>query len=479
MRKIIYILVLLPLTIFGQGTADSYVHIFGKSTYYQRDIIRYPTKQLGIKENIDIMKKDTLLQYLYRFNLNDTFNLKSKDLHYIKGTLRFKIKHNSKKIDEYFNDLAVNSENNDTLNGFYRVYNSNSDYILGYYWKGSPYFYSYNNVFEYYSNEKLVKRRFFIHTNPYINDDYFYSRLSILEDYIPLAKNKWRREVRTYPDEKLLVEDTVYYNKKRGYYFDGIQHVYTTGENGEMRLHKTHTFKKGKLVAAKTHYYNNYYYGSPYYYEYKTVSTDLTNKNYKTVVETRDSSGILYSRDIYVNVTKRNDNCSDFIIDYEYLNEGKQCFVRDGCQYNLDKSYSEDNEEILCFEKGILLSIKKNIAYKYYYLSDSLTLKIYDSDPEISSTKEIIDYKKQKGIKEYYIPPNDFTEKKDQLLLRITTIYEDCETPSEYVEYKTYESNKCDKEQQPDNKVRYKELREYYGRHRNVIYKCSHIEYNN
>ncbi|MBA4155592.1 hypothetical protein [Flavobacterium sp.] len=388
---------------------------------YTRDIYKTPLHQININNNLVSKSKESIYAiYLkaigkeYKDILNDTIIILENEIKYERRNTYSKIG-NSTVV--YYDSIAVSKNSKEALNGFYKIIPEHQDdyeYLLAYFDAGSPFIIFKNNMFQYFKASKLVKRKFFVTV---ANEGYPYL-YSYAEDYIPISINKWKREIKTWPSENLLVEDTVIHSGKKAF-IKGVQNIYYNEygiyRNKENLLHKRHTYEKGKLKSVNIYIYQ--------YSIIETRITDLTNKNFKTTIEKRDYSGNLYYHSSHLNI--KNKGCSQGLLDKYYtgIDEFEQCFVPHGETYEYkgseNRNHFLDSEEVLRYEKGILTYYQLEYINPFVEVSDNLTLKTFGK-PIVAGRKEVDDYKKQTSIREYYTKPDN------KLFLRVKTTYEYC-----------------------------------------------------
>ncbi|HTO34841.1 MAG TPA: hypothetical protein VLZ72_01265 [Flavobacterium sp.] len=413
-----------------------YVSVLGD--LYARDIYKnplnplYPEKGWNKKLKKPYKPFKPLLEYFGKdsYNKNDTLIISENEIKYIRNVFSTQ----NHRIS--FDSVALNINTKDTLNGLYKVKseNGNYDYFYRYFDKGTPFLPLENNMSLYYKNGKVVKKRFFVTTvDKYTNYSSNSYVDSYIEDYIPIAQNKWKREVKTYPSEKLLVEDTVIVSGRKAY-VDGKQNIYRYyayqwNQPPQKLLFKTHTFRKGKITELKQYWFN---------YSYiDTKTTDLTDKNLKTIKEKRDFSGNLHSRIVTINTRKKKDlYCGNELENY-YVDEDKQCFVFHGEHYEYKGSEKRnhflDTEEILIYDKGILLYFQlEEVNPTFIEISDNLTLKTFGK-AVVVRRKQSVDYKNRISVKEYYSKPSN------KLFLKVKTVYEGCLQHPLFTSYKCKE----------------------------------------
>lgn len=485
MTKLVTLLFILFLT-FGYGQkkpirawqkegAEPYYLYFPDNRYYGRDIMATPLQQVTIKENFNNLLENKFITDFYEYSkrefeptLKDTFTISEKELDYIKGAYRYSETMITKNYtEETYDSIVVQSETSDILNGFYKVKSTPAhtkyDYYLGYFFKGDPYIIGGNNVFEYYKNNKFYKRRFFVHT--LFPTKTFFSYGQITEDYFPISKRKWRREIRTWPGEGLMVEDTVVYKNGKSY-IDGIQNIYNDWEyiiywtaqnpnNIEFKrlLAQNSNTTDFKRLLIKSHNYEKGYIRSVTEYNYVHDHQDFPLLRIKKLnipkrgsmtaeIEKYDPSGrLLYSgtyKNAPVNQSKSDrEKCPNdrFKFDKEYTNieRDDQCFQPVGEHYFLDPHYvysqgkhkstfkldSFTLEYQAYFEKGLLVKFIEKRPFPIERLDDSITQKVYVKPLEAYEEK-VNDYKKRISTTEYLTYPDK------KLIIRIIKKYENC-----------------------------------------------------
>lgn len=354
----------------------------------------------------------------------------------------------------FYDTIAINALTLKPLNGICKIKAKNDkyDYVIESFKNGSPFLMNSRSPAVYYQSNSLVKQRW------YVTDDEKDLRKVMkgyAEDYIPIAPDQWRREVRTWPSEKLIVEDTVYYYKGK-MYIDGLQNIYDNIlENKKRYISRVHSFKKGKLSNVVLYQY------SPN--RIVTVSSDLLNKEFRTVIDD-NRDGIVYRRNAYILFPQKK--CQYALLDFYYtgIEKGEQCFVPDGYQYeykgSTEKNQPTDAEEILHYEKGILIKMEKKSINANYTLSDDLTMDTYGKPMRVK-TIETIDYKNKTKIREY------FSGSDAKPIVRNIISYSTC------ISHPLFESYKCVQQKQEDP-VQFKGRTEYYNSSGKLIFESNY-----
>ncbi|ASK29956.1 hypothetical protein CEY12_07475 [Chryseobacterium sp. T16E-39] len=355
----------------------------------------------------------------------------------------------------FYDTIAIDKLTSKPLNGFYKIKVKNRKYdtVFESFKNGSPFLVDTRNPSAYYKSNSLVKQRFYIIEK---GKDAREAMKGYAEDYIPIASNKWRREIKTWPSEQLIVEDTVYYRKGKGY-IEGVQNIYDN-KNGNKNggIGKTHFFEKGKLTKVVVYQYDHN--------RTKTISSDLTDKNFATVVEDKDDKGNVYKKSNFVYFPPKK--CQFTLLDsyYTEIEKGEQCFVPDGSQYeykgSAERNQPMDIEETLYYDKGILIKIEKKSVNPNYTLSDDITIANYGK-PILVRSKETIDYKAKKEIRAY------FSGSDAKPIVNTTKTYFTC------ISHPLFESYKCN-EQNHSGPAQFKSRTEYYDPSGKLIFESDY-----
>lgn len=425
-----------------------YLFFNSRSDYYKRNVVKTPVKMSSLNKTLNTMPKQDrkafykilgerkMLNYsvekeIFPLNLTDTLLIPEESIIHKKNSI--------------YESILIAETTQDTLNGFYEITAGQNtqkyDYSLGYIIYGSPYIFGIPNVFEFYKKKRMVKRRFFV-SDSLRGGMYAYKQIT--EDYFPISKRKWRREIRTWPDEELLVEDTVVYKKDKTY-FNGIQNIYKT-EN--YRPNKTDSIKTKRLLL-KTHHYKKGHIRSVTEYSYHPSYQNFAIQQIKKLnipkrgsmtaaVEEYDPAGQLLYRGGYENVPfdKSDKNgCPNGLYKFDKYYTGiepdEQCFQPVGEHYELDPDYVYSKRKTTFkldsltlvyqayFEKGLLVKFIKKRLFPIENLDDSLTQKVYGKTVSVYEEK-VTDYKKRMSITQYFKYPNK------KLIIRIKKKYENC-----------------------------------------------------
>jgi hypothetical protein len=444
-----------------------YSSFFTKSDYYKRDVITTPLMQISLISSYNSLARDKEVNSIYnimgrplRINLNDTLIIRNSDIKYKSGKQRF---HDNYSKMDFFESLAYNEKTAELLNGLYKVYLDKfkgESYYIGYFYNGDPYNIGGDNIFEYFEKSAIKKKRFFTHSIPNISlliaGEYLYNSQSVVEDYTPINDRSFRREIKSWPDEQLLLADTVN-TKGRKIWVVGVQHIYLNNLDGstEQKIYKSHVFRNGKLEIV-----NQYKHGAS---SIEKTTTYLQDKRFRTQITCLDYYGrVMYSKSL---ADFDNKNCNTFLIDKYYLPAGHQvCFISDGTEYEYNGSTQRDSDldfdQILTYKRGILYKQKIENINKSENFQQDLINKLYGRNIACKKV-EIYDFEKQLLIQEYYTTPEK------SLFLTIHTSYSRCLT------HPLYDSFPC-KDKSPENNIGFTASFTFYNSEIQPIFKGSY-----
>lgn len=363
--------------------------------------------------------------------------------------------HSHKGSVFFYDTIAVHKTTLDPLNGLYQIKTKNKrfDTVVGVFKNGSPFLSGDHNIFSYYASGMLLKKRFFVLAEN--ADDYRLPVKVYTEDYSSIKPDQWKREIRLWPSEMLLAEDTVFYSHGKTY-LQGWQNMYNYDriDNRERYINKTHFFSKGNLKKTTFYKYD--------FNSIEIVSSDLTDKNYRTTTESKDYQGNVYKRNTFINYPQKNCHPDLPIPYYTGTNGAERCFVFDGYQYEYrgseNRNHPDDIEQIFYYDKGILIRMETKNGYQKEVLSDNLTIHVYGK-PIAARVNETIRYKDRKIIKEY------FSGESKKPVLKITRKYEGC------ISHPLFESYPCNSNADQNTEKRFTNFIEYYDDSGNIIFK--------
>lgn len=358
----------------------------------------------------------------------------------------------------FYDTIAVHKTTLDPLNGLYqiKIKNKRFDTVSGVYKNGSPFLSGENNVFSYYASEIFLKKRFFVLAED--ADDDRQPVKMYTEDYNNIKPDQWKREIRLWPSEMLLAEDTVFYSHGKTY-VQGWQNVYNYDriDTKERYINKSHFFSKGNL--KKTIFYK---------YDFNSVEivcSDLADKNYRRTIENKDDQGNVYKRNTFIHYPEKNCHPDLLTPYYTGTERAELCFVFDGYQYEYrgseNRNHPDDIEQIFYYDKGILIHMETKNGYDKDVLSDNLTIHVYGK-PIPARLNETIHYKDRKIIKEY------FSGKNINPVLKITQKYKDC------ISHPLFKSYPCNSNADQNTEKRFTNFMEYYDASGNIIFKKSY-----
>ncbi len=448
-RFVLLMIILIPLFYFSQ--TDSV-----KNLTFNKELVYLPFRNLDSPfrhDSRNVFMSPLPISDLKRNPVaKNSLSIHEEEIKYIQNV------YFQKGSASFYDTIAVNKTPSEPLDGLYKikVKNKNFDTVLGAFKNGSPFLSGDDNVFSYYASDVLIKKRFFVFTED--ASDHRQPVKVYIEDYNSTQPDQWKREIRLWPSEMLLAEDTVFYSNGKTY-LQGWQNIYNYDRvnTKERYINKTHFFSKGNLKKAIFYKYD--------FNNIEITSSDFTNKNYKTTVENKDYQGNVYKKNTFISYPQKK--CHPDLIDPYYIgtDRAEQCFVFDGYQYEYrgseKRDHPDDIEQILYYDKGILINMKTKNLYNKDILSDNLTMRVYGK-PLSTWLKETIYYKDKKITKEY------FSEKNRKPVLKITQKYEDC------ISHPLFESYPCNNNTDQNSKKRFTNFIEYYDNSGNIIFKKSY-----